>query len=671
MAFSRCRRSRLQQFPGQRASLEQSVRRRRFREVQQVARRTRVADQAGESQLDSLPDIVRPQLATLVDRPPVGPNWSYEIKFDGYRMLCRIDNGVVTLFTRNGHDWTGRMPALAEAFARLPVRQAWIDGEVVALNKADIPDFSALQNAFARRRTAGLTFFAFDMMYLDGRDLRQFRLSDRQAALRQLLSGADDAHIRLSNTFTEGVESLLDSACRMGLEGLIGKRVDRPYREGRSSDWIKVKCLQRQEFVVGGISRMAGAETGIRSLLLGVYERDGGFRFAGSVKATLRPTQMRELHGRLEPLSEPPFLNPPKPERGRALVWTRPQVVVEVSFLEWTSSGEIRHGVLKALREDKEVGDVHEEKPVATRVTSKRMGPGSSVRGPTITNASRIVDPSTGFTKADVVRYFDAVADYLLPHIKDRPVMIVRAPDGIAGEMFFQKHAEGQRLKAVTQLPQSMHPGHAPLLVANSRQALLELAQLNTIEIHAWNATAPDLDHPDRFILDLDPDPQLDWSVMVEAAMLTRVVLDELGLQSYCKTSGGKGVHIIVPLAPVHTWQEVKGFSHAIARHLAKIIPQRFSAVSGPRNRIGKIFVDYLRNGKGATTAIALSPRARPGLPISMPVQWDELPELSGAADWNVMTGIAEARLRSGEETAGAGQQVFTDKMRRLIRAAG
>jgi bifunctional non-homologous end joining protein LigD len=618
--------------------------------------------------VDSLPDIIRPQLATLVDRPPVASHWSYEIKFDGYRMLCRINNGAVTLFTRNGHDWTARMPALAQALARLSVSKAWIDGEVVALNKADIPDFSALQNAFATRRTAGLTFFAFDIMFLDGADLRQATLRDRQAALQQLLAGVDDAHIRLSNTFNEGVDSLLDSACRMGLEGLIGKRIDRPYTEGRSPDWVKIKCLQRQEFVVGGISRSAGATAGIRSLLLGVYERDGGFRFAGSVKATLRPAQIRALRERLEPSAESPFFNPPKPERGRELVWMRPQVVVEVSFLEWTSSGEIRHGVLKALRDDKEASEVHEERPVAPPATSGRRGASSSVRGTTITNSSRIVDPSTGLTKADVVRYFDAVADYLLPYIKDRPLMIVRAPDGIDGEMFYQKHAEGQRLKAVTQLPPSMHPGHAPLLVANTREALLELAQLNTVEIHAWNAIAPDLDHPDRFILDLDPDPQLDWTVMVEAATLTRVVLDELGLQSSCKTSGGKGVHIIVPLAPVHTWQEVKGFSHAIARHLAKVIPQRFSAVSGPRNRIGKIFVDYLRNGKGATTAVALSPRARPGLPVSMPVTWDGLQGLGGAADWNVLTGIDVARSRLEGSPAYAVEQEITDRMRRAVR---
>ena len=621
---------------------------------------------------DRLPDVVLPQLATLVERPPVGPNWSYEIKFDGYRMLCRIDDGAATLFTRNGHDWTDRLPVLAAALARLPVREAWIDGEVVALNKADVPDFSALQNAFARHRTAGLTFFAFDVMFLDGRDLRQAELRDRRAALQQLLASGDGPSIRLSHTFTEGIESLLDSACRMGLEGLIGKRVDRPYTEGRSPDWIKVKCLQRQEFVVGGISRRAGAAAGISSLLLGVYERDGGFRFAGSVKAELRPAQMRELHVRLEPASEPPFFNPPKPDRGRELVWMRPQVVVEVSFLEWTPSGAIRHGVLKALREDKEPSEVHEETPAAAQATSIRRGTSSRVGGKTVTNASRIVDSSTGFTKADVVRYFDAVADYLLPHIKDRPLMIGRAPEGIGGEMFFQKHAEGQRLKAVTQLPKSLHPGHAPLMVANTREALLELAQLNTIEIHAWNATAPDLNHPDRFILDLDPDPQLDWNVVVEAATLTRVVLDELGLQSFCKTSGGKGVHIIVPLEPVHTWQEVKGFSHAIARHLAKVIPQRFSAVSGPRNRIGKIFVDYLRNGKGTTTAIAWSPRARPGLPISMPVGWDELHDLVGATDWDIMTGIARAKLlHSGSTPAPAAEQRITKTMRRAVCASG
>ncbi|QMI49990.1 DNA ligase D [Burkholderia sp. MBR-1] len=632
--------------------------------------RRRVVDQVGYGKADSLPDVVLPQLATLAEQPAVGPNWSYEIKFDGYRMLCRIDDGAATLFTRNGHNWTDKLPVLAEALAGLPVREAWIDGEVVALNKAGIPDFSALQNAFARRRTAGLTYFAFDLMFVDGHDLRRSKLRDRRVVLEQLLASIEGPHIRLSNTFTEGIESLLDSACRMGLEGLVGKRVDRPYTEGRSPDWIKVKCLQRQEFVIGGISRRAGAAASISSLLLGVYEHDGGFRFAGSVKAELRPAQMRELHVRLEPVSEPPFFNPPTPERGRDLVWVRPQVVVEVSFLEWTPTGVIRHGVLKALREDKEPSEVHEETPTAAQAMSIRGGTSSGVGGKTVTNASRIVDPTTGFTKADVVRYFDAVADYILPHIKNRPLTIVRAPDGIGHEMFYQKHAEGQRLKAVTHLPQSLHPGHAPLLVANTREALLELAQLNTIEIHAWNATAPDLNHPDRFVLDLDPDSHLEWSVMVEAATLTRVVLDELGLQSFCKTSGGKGVHIIVPLAPVHTWQEVKGFSRAIARHLAKVIPQRFSAVSGPRNRIGKIFVDYLRNGKGATTAIALSPRARPGLPVSMPVSWDKLHELAGASDWDIATGIAQAKLlRSGSTPAPATEQRITEAMRRAVCA--
>lgn len=630
-----------------------------------VARKPRVAEAGQPGEADALPAVVRPQLATLVDRAPTGPGWAYEIKFDGYRQLCRITGGTATLFTRNSHDWTDRMPVLAAALERLPLTDAWIDGEVVSLSKADVPDFSSLQNAFARRRTADLTFFAFDLMFLNGRDLRAEPLKARRELLRELIVGADDERVRFSGTFNQGVESLLDSACRMGLEGLIGKRLDRPYTEGRSPAWVKVKCLKRQEFVVGGIKRTKGAVAGIRSLLLGVYERDGGLRYSGSVKPLLRAAQMRELEARLVPVAESPFFNPPGPERDRDIVWMQPEVVVEVAFLEWTSSGEIRHSVFKGLRDDKEAGEVHEEK--ASAIATKSAATETRARrAPAITNAGRIVDPSSGYTKADVAGYFDAVADVLLPHIKDRPLMIVRAPDGITGKMFYQKHAEGQRLKAVTQLPQTLYPGHAPLLVANSREALLELAQLNTLKIHAWNATALDLQHPDRFILDLDPDPQLGWETMVEAAMLTRVVLDELGLDSYYKTSGGKGVHIIVPLEPIHTWAEVKAFSHAIARHLAKVVPQRFSAVSGPKNRIGKIFVDYLRNGKGATTAVSLSPRARPGLPVSMPVKWTKLMDMDNAAEWDIKTALARAlEVVSGIQSK---RQTITDAMRRLIR---
>ncbi|MFL9911935.1 DNA ligase D [Paraburkholderia sp. RL17-337-BIB-A] len=502
------------------------------------------------------------------------------------------------------------------------------------LNKAGTPDFTALQNAFARRQTASVTHFAFDLLFLDGRDLRQQPLKERRARLRALLEKFPRENVRFSEAFEHDVHSLRASAQAMGLEGLVGKRLDRPYVSGRSVDWVKVKCLARQEFVVGGFTRTRGATSGVRGLLLGVYERDGSLRYAGSVKPPLRAA-LRDLVDRgLKPVRKAPFFNPPSPERDRVIVWVRPELVVEVSILEWPPAGELRQPVFKGVREDKPARSSRRSrsrsKPVKKSNEPRTSSRRAKVKGIFITNPGRVADPSTGLTKMDVTRYYETIADWILPHIVDRPLMLVRAPDGLRGEMFYQKHAEQQRLKAMIQLPASLYPHHPPLLAANSVEALIEMAQLNVIELHAWNATAADLDRPDQFILDLDPDPQLDWTTMQEAATLAKVLLDEIGLTSFCKTSGGKGLHIVVPLSGKHNWNDVKTFSHAIARHLARVVPQRFSAVSGPKNRIGKIFVDYLRNGKGATTATAYSVRARPGLAASVPISWDELPDVSG-----------------------------------------
>ncbi|MGF6781694.1 DNA ligase D [Paraburkholderia sp. GAS334] len=590
---------------------------------------------------DALPSRIQPQLATLVERPPQGAPWSYEIKFDGYRILCRIERNHVTLFTRNGHDWTDRMPTLAKALARLPVDDAWIDGEVVMMNEAGTPDFAALQNAFARRRTAGIKYFAFDLLFVDGHDLRSQPLRERRAALHATLRDCKSAHVRFSEAFEQDAHSLLASARRMGLEGLVGKRLDRPYVEGRSTDWVKVKCVSRQEFVVGGFTRSKGAKSGVQSLLLGVHESDGSLRYAGAVKSPSRPTLRVEVERGLRPVRSPAFFNPPPPARDREIIWTRPEMVVEVSFLEWTPAGELRQAVFHGLREDKPASQIVVEKPnrkikvddepSGSRQVNGRAKVGSSA----ITNPHRVVDPVTGVTKLDIVRYYDAIAPWMLAHIADRPLMLVRAPNGLRGEMFYQKHAEAQRLKALTKLPVSLDPHHPPLLVANSTEALVELAQLNVIEVHAWNATAANLDLPDRFILDLDPDPQLKWKTMQEATMFAKILLDEIGLTSFCKTSGGKGVHIVVPIERSYTWDEVRIFTHAIARHLARVVPQRFSAVSGPKNRIGKIFVDYLRNGRGATTATALTVRR---LQRINDLRWiDHLADDSRQQSWRVL----------------------------------
>ncbi|MDR6484656.1 DNA ligase D [Paraburkholderia terricola] len=631
----------------------------------------------------ALPSLIAPQLATLVDRPPSGGDWSYEIKFDGYRMLARIDSGEARLFTRNGHDWTSRLPALHEVLARLPVDNAWLDGEAVVLDATGRPDFNALQNAFDRRSTSEIGLFVFDLMYLNGRDLREQPLRVRRELPRELLDSADTPGVRYSEDFAADPASLVASACRMKLEGIIGKRAGSPYRSGRSTDWIKLRCGLRQEFVVAGLSRVKGARTGVRSLLLGVFEPDGSLRYAGSVKATFRSDAASVFAQRAAKLEQPApaFYNPPAPERDRMHIWLRPEIVAEVSFLEWTPGGELRHATFIAFRDDKPAAAVTAE-PVApmmvdeadgtrARSTRERPGPRGSVilDGVRISNPTRVMDGTTGHTKLEMVRYYDDISSWALPYLRDRPLALVRAPDGIAGELFFQKHSERARIPGITELPAELHPGHPPLLVANSAEALIGLAQMSLVEIHSWNAVAPDLAHPDRVIFDLDPDPALPWSVMVEAALLVKVVLDELGLVSYPKTSGGKGFHITVPLTRRQGWDKVKAFSQAVARHMARVVPQRFSAVSGPKNRVGKIFIDYLRNSRGASTVAPFPVRARSGMAVSMPVSWDEVKDVRRGDEWTMRKAIARQRTLRTDPWEGywRTRQGITAAMRRAV----
>ncbi|SOE91511.1 DNA ligase D [Caballeronia arationis] len=613
----------------------------------------------GRTADEPLPETIAPQLATLARRPPASGDWLYEIKFDGYRLMCRVEQGTAKLITRGGHDWTEKMCTLATAIDGLPVENAWLDGEVVVLTESGVPDFNALQNAFDRRSTAQLTFFAFDIPFLNGRDLREVPLSQRRELLGELIAQTSSERIRFSESFTEDPQSLLASACRMRLEGIIGKRADAPYRSGRSTDWIKLKCLQRQEFVVGGYTRLAGAKRGMRSLMLGVHERDGSLRFAGTVKAELKPRPLADLEKKAAKLlrDNPPFYNPPPREKDRDFLWLQPELVVEASFLEWTPAGEVRHPVFQGMREDKPatavteetVVDVDEPESLPQAKGTTRVSPGRAgtlvIAGVKVSNAERVIDDVTRMKKIDLVRYYDEIAEFALPYLKDRPVSLVRAPEGIHGELFFQKHEERSNIPGITRLPVELHPRHPPLLVVDRHEALIGLAQMNVVELHSWNAVQPDLEHPDRFILDLDPDPDLSWQMMVDAATLSKVLLDEIGLKSFIKTSGGKGFHIVVPLTRRQQWDEVKDFSHAVARYMARLMPERFSAVLGPKNRVKKIFIDYLRNSKGASTVAVFSARARSGMGVSMPIAWDELTDIGRADQWTIKT--AAPRMHS------------------------
>ncbi len=635
-----------------------------------------------------LPDTLKPELATLVESAPDG-EWLYEIKFDGYRVMARIEHGDVRLLTRNGHDWTHKLPRQAEALAELGLESAWLDGEMVVANDQGVPDFQALQNAFEAGSSGKIAYYLFDMPYLNGMDLRKVPVQERRAALAAVLEPNESPLLRFSDAFEETPEALLNSACQMQMEGLIGKRIGSAYVSRRSNDWIKLKCKNRQEFVVVGFSDPKGARSAFGALLLGLHDADSGqLRYAGKVGTGFNETTLKSIYQQLLPLEtkKAAVVNPPSGYEAKGVHWLEPTLLAEVAFAEMTKDGSVRHAVFHGLRNDKPAKDITQElaKPVkktaAAKKTKAKDEPGatpaktkSKAKAPAldgkvrITHPERVIDASSGTTKLQLAEYYASVAEFILPELADRPVALVRAPDGIAGELFFQKNAERLAIPGITSLDKALTG--QPVMIINNAEALIGAVQMSTVELHTWNATSVDLDKPDRFVLDLDPDPALPWKSMVEATQLTLSVLDELGLKAFLKTSGGKGIHVVVPLTRKLGWDEVKGFSHAIVSHMAKLLPDRFSAVSGPKNRVGRIFIDYLRNGLGATTICAYAARTREGLPVSVPVFREEVAELKGANLWNVHN-VHERLAEVGHEPwAGLKRtrQSITAEMRRRI----
>ena len=613
-----------------------------------------------QARLAELPSAFAPALATLVSAPPVdAAAWLYEIKFDGYRLLTRIDASsgkpVVKLFTRNGNDWTAKLPPLQKAIAGLKLPSGWYDGEIVVPGDNDIPDFGALQQSFDSGKTGDVVLYLFDLPYVDGHDLRAVPLEARRALLLRLLARSTPGTVRFSEVFDAPPQDLLASACRLGLEGVIAKRRDSSYPSSRSSDWVKLKCSRRQEFVIGGYTDPQGARTGIGALLLGVHDADGALQYVGNVGTGFSQRALADLEKTLATLTrtQRPFAAQDK-VAGKPH-WVEPTLVAEVSFAEWTRAGQIRHAVFRGLRADKAAREIVREKAVrlpASRLATRAAAGPSQARShalPTrlrVTHPERVIDPSTGLTKIELVRYYGLVGELMMAHLKGRPVSLVRAPSGVGGQLFFQKHAETDKLTGIRQLDPALFISHPALIEVANKQGLLSAAQWNVIEIHTLNTGTKSLEHPDRMVFDLDPGEGVVWSQVQEAAALTRSFLTQLGLTPFLKTSGGKGLHVVVPVRRLHDWDAVKGFSQAIVVHMAKTIPQRFVAKSGPKNRVGKVFIDYLRNGLGATTVCAWSARARPGLGISVPVAWDELGSLRGGDHWTVRS--AHERLDSG-----------------------
>jgi bifunctional non-homologous end joining protein LigD len=607
----------------------------------------------------ALPEALAPQLASLVDVPPEGPGWFHEPKLDGYRLLCRIDEGQVRLLTRRGHDWTERFAAIEEAARALPCRTALLDGEAVVIASRGLSSFQELQAALASGK-GDIALVAFDLLYLDGWDLRGAPLRSRKELLRLLLSGAPRSigygdHLETSGAF------VFKEACRLGMEGIVSKRAADPYRSERSRSWLKIKCQRRQELSIVGFTDPGGSRAGFGALLVGTRDAPGEpLRYAGRVGTGFDDRTLRSLRARLDPLLQraPSVSNPPRGAAARGVHWVKPELVAEIGFGEWTQEGVLRHPVFHGLREDKRAEEVVTERALSAaepepdagpRVTAPEVRPSAApvpaaapantppalsaaalakekpvrVAGVKLSHPSKLLFPETGITKRQLASYWEQVAEHALPLLRDRPLTLLRCPEGQGQPCFYQKHIGAGVAEAVPRV--SIKADEEPYATVDALPALIGLVQMGVLELHVWGSRQDRLDQPDQLVLDLDPSEELPFGRVVEAALELRERVQALGLLGFVRLTGGKGLHVVVPVVPGPRWPAVKQFTQALAQELVRDQPTRFTAVMSKSRRGGKIFIDYLRNAREATAIGSYSPRAKPGAPVALPVAWEEL----------------------------------------------
>jgi bifunctional non-homologous end joining protein LigD len=613
------------------------------------------------------------QLASLVDEAPQGRQWIHEIKFDGYRMLAIVHRQSAKLYTRNELDWTSRYPTVAKAAGHLRVHSAVLDGELVALDDAGVSRFQLLQNA-ADGDPSHLVYYAFDLLHLDGEDLRELPLAIRKERLAKIVGTSADGPIRYSDHFANRGPEFLQECCSRGLEGIVSKRADRPYVAGRTRDWLKVKCAAREELVIGGFTDATAAGREFGALLLG-YFHGGRLVYAGRVGTGFDVATLRALKRRLDKLRQPtsPFATLPSRERGTGLHWVRPQLVAQIALGSWTDAGILRHASYQGLREDKPASEVGPPESLAVllqkeqpmRQTAKpnsiatgtprpaatlsrrkraqvRSGAQANQPAPPLTHPERVLFPDVGLTKRELAEYYTTIADRILPHVAGRPLSLLRCPEGVGEPCFFQKHAVTGTPEALRRVKVQERDKVEEYLVVDDAAGLVALAQMSVLEIHPWGSTADQLEQPNRLIFDLDPGPDVEWKAIVDAALLLRETLGHLELKTFVKTSGGKGLHVVAPLSGETTWATLKNFARAVAEHIAQQQPELYTAKMAKAVRKARVFIDYLRNDRGATAVAPYSPRARAGAPISMPLAWDEL---SGKAPDGAFT-VASMRQR-------------------------
>ncbi|MGN6374102.1 MAG: DNA ligase D [Sphingomonas sp.] len=593
------------------------------------------------------------QLCTLVDEVPSGSEWIHEVKYDGYRALIAIGGGKAKVFTRNGLDWTDKFPGIAEAAATLPVGSALIDGEIVAFKDGQ-PDFSTLKDAISNG--GPMTLFAFDLLEIDGEDLTALPNVQRKERLRPLLDGAD-ARLQFADHVIGSGEKLFEAMCREGYEGIVAKRADAPYRGTRTKSWLKIKCTLRQEFVIIGWTRSSAKGRGFRSLLLGQY-RDAALTYSGKVGTGFGRETIDDLRDKLDRLARktPPAEVPRAAARGTQ--WVTPKLVAEIAFTEFTPDGVLRHPSFLGLREDKPAKEVVPETPSPAPAADP---PAVNVK---ISHPERVIFPDSNVTKGDLADYYARVAPIMLPWAANRPISLVRCPQGRAKKCFFQKHDAGSFGDAVRHVDVREKDGSVqPYLYVADAEGLLTCVQMGTIEFHGWGSPATALETPDRLVFDLDPDEGLDFDVVKKAAADVKQHLADIGLVSFPMLTGGKGVHVIVPLTPKTEWPAVKSFADRFCRALAQSEPERFTATMSKAKRKDRIFLDWLRNQRGATAVMPYSARARAGGPVAAPVTWTELRDLEAANIFHVTDADKLIERANGRSLAGWGvaAQVLPD----------